>query len=41
LLEKLAKISGDKVGKGGIGSIFGNVFKWVRSSELGAGSKLS
>jgi molecular chaperone DnaJ len=27
LLEKLAKISGDKVGKGGIGSIFGNVFK--------------
>ncbi len=27
LLEKLAKISGDRVGKGGIGSIFGNVFK--------------
>ena len=27
LLEKLAKIRGDRVGKGGIGSIFGNVFK--------------
>ncbi len=27
LLEKLAKIRGERVGKGGIGSIFGNVFK--------------
>jgi molecular chaperone DnaJ len=27
LLEKLAKLRGDRVGKGGIGSIFGNVFK--------------
>jgi molecular chaperone DnaJ len=27
LLEKIAKIRGEKVGKGGIGSIFGNVFK--------------
>ncbi len=27
LLEKLAKLRGERVGKGGIGSIFGNVFK--------------